>query len=114
MWTPPASAHGADPTAAILPALALARASDVFAVGVDLHGSPRLESRSHDGRRQPAIAKNARPRTPCLRVFPDGLDQHLALAGAADSGRRRPHGSLCTDACNWSKRCANKESPSNN
>ena len=70
-----------------LTALGLARASDLFAVGVDFHGVHDW----NDGDRQLRARLQSRQGRGCsshrLRVFAYGLGRHLALASPADPWR---------------------------
>ena len=68
-----------------LTALGLARASDLFAAGVDFHGV-------HDWTRHLRLGPRSTParrrcRSHRLRILAHGFRQHLALAGPADPRR---------------------------
>ena len=73
-----------------LTALALARASNLFAAGVDMHGVHdwNLEMPTFVRELRPARTRRFRPRRPGLLAHV--LDQHLALARAPHPRRRRP------------------------
>ena len=73
-----------------LTALGLARASDLFAAGVDMHGV-------HDWTEELGIGKDDADREAGLQFVAHGERERLALAGAADSWRRRPQRQLPSD-----------------
>ena len=78
-----------------LTALGLARASNLFAAGVDLHGVHDWNEgiRNFIPDYHPTPERGAAR----LRVVADGLARRLALAGAADPWRRRPQRLLQPD-----------------
>ena len=78
-----------------LTALGLARASNLFAAGVDLHGVHDWNEgiRTFIPDYHPEPERGAAR----LRVVADGLARRLALAGAADPWRRRPQRLLQRD-----------------